>query len=225
MNSAKIHYTGYTSVSTKIMASNPYYDQAISDFTKSNYAVCGLGNLIWCAPQNNGDLQMELVIQTPETFPAGYEIDLNDFEANKKFMLKDEHFGQYAPEVHKAIQASDGPWRPWRLYHMPVDCFNWPCQGDVTLIGDASHATTPWAGDGVNCSMRDALILARTITELGITKEAVAQYEKEMFTWATDLITRCIQSGDLFLEKDNPKRLVEVFSAQMDHIIGGTDDV
>lgn len=168
---------------------------------------------------------MDLVIEVPDTFPDGFELDLNDFEANKNFLLKKEHFGHYAPEVRDAIKASEGPWRPWRLYHMPADCFNWPSQPDVTLIGDAAHATTPWVGDGVNCSMRDALILARTLSEMGITGEAVVQYEKEMFVWAEDLISRCIVSGELFLQKDNPYGLVKFLKARMTDIIGGTDDV
>ena len=143
----------------------------------------------------------------------------------KKFFLQDIYFGKYSCEVHDVIQASEGPWRPWRLYHMPPDCFNWAPQADVTLIGDAAHATTPWVGDGVNCAMRDTLILARTLSELGINKEAVVQYEKDMFPFAKDLIRRVIIAGELFFEEDNPRRLVEYFQTRMTDIIGGTDDV
>jgi 2-polyprenyl-6-methoxyphenol hydroxylase-like FAD-dependent oxidoreductase len=222
---AELIYTGHTIVTTTVTPSNPHYARTHEVLTEANMGICGFGNVVWSAPQGKGIFQLDLVIPVPDTFPEGFDIDLTDSEANKKFFLQDQYFGNFSPDLKEIIQKSEGAWRPWRLYHMPVDSFNWPCQGDVTLIGDAAHATTPWVGDGVNCSMRDALILSRTLAEFGATNEAVAQYEKEMFPWAHDLIKRCVVAGELFLEKDNPRRLVEFFRQNMTDLVGGTDHV
>jgi 2-polyprenyl-6-methoxyphenol hydroxylase-like FAD-dependent oxidoreductase len=188
-------------------------------------AICGLGNCIWSAPQSKGIFRWDLTVPVRADFPENADIDLSDPEENKKFFLRDEYFGTFAPAVRESIQASEGDWRPWRLFYMPPDCFDWPAHADVTLIGDAAHASTPWVGDGVNCAMRDALVLSKSLQELGVTQDAVAAYEKEMFVWASDLIRRSVFSGEMFLAKDNPTRLAEFLKTSIGDLIGHTDNV
>ncbi|KAK0123858.1 hypothetical protein ONS95_008851 [Cadophora gregata] len=49
------------------------------------------------------------------------------------------------------------------LYMLPVD-FTWPHKRGLTLLGDAAHLMTPFAGEGVNCAMKDALELSKAIS-------------------------------------------------------------
>ena len=78
---------------------------------------------------------------------------------------------------------------------MPSEQLNWSPNSDVTLIGDAAHVTPPWVGDGANCAMRDSVILARNLQKHGLDKTAVAEYEKDMFRVASDVIIRSLASG------------------------------
>lgn len=67
-------------------------------------------------------------------------------------------------------------------YCMPLDQY-WEAQLNITLLGDAAHLMPPFAGEGVNMAMFDALQLSEQLTSGKFTdlKLAIAHYEKEVF--------------------------------------------
>jgi 2-polyprenyl-6-methoxyphenol hydroxylase-like FAD-dependent oxidoreductase len=71
---------------------------------------------------------------------------------------------------------------PRPQYCMPLDQ-KWEAQSNLTLIGDAAHWMPPFAGEGVNMAMLDALQLSASLTNpiFTNTKMAIANYEKQMF--------------------------------------------
>ncbi|WP_420155982.1 FAD-dependent oxidoreductase [Siphonobacter sp.] len=70
---------------------------------------------------------------------------------------------------------------PRPQYYMPFDQY-WPSQANLTILGDAAHVMPPYAGEGVNMAMLDAVELATCLMDPHYTdlKAAIGTYEDQM---------------------------------------------
>lgn len=217
-------YSGFFYITTKILPENPSYPKMKELCRMGSMIVMGNGVHMFNSRQGDGHYRVDVGIPGPENFATSGIVDVSDWGALKKYLMQGDFFGPYSKEMQDIILNSDGPFRPWIMYYFPTDRLNWQPVPGVTLIGDAAHVTTPFVGDGVNCAMRDSCILAGKLKELGITDAAVAAYEKEMFPFAIDVITRSLMSQAMFFEKESPKTFIEVMSSGKP-LIGTTDHV
>ncbi|KAK4186116.1 monooxygenase asqM [Podospora australis] len=141
---------------------------------------------------------------------AGY--DTSDLEQVKHHLLKPGGIlgpeNGWAPLLREAIEKCDGEHHSARtLFQLPVG-FKWGHTRGAALIGDAAHLMTPYAGEGVNVALEDAMRLARGIVDAvrgtgesgiglaDVLDNAVREYEGEMWKRAekvarlTDELTR-----------------------------------
>ncbi|MET4076525.1 NAD(P)/FAD-dependent oxidoreductase [Hymenobacter sp. UYCo722] len=70
---------------------------------------------------------------------------------------------------------------PRPQYCMPLDQ-EWAAQPNISLLGDAAHVMPPYAGEGVNMAMLDALELSRCLTsdQFVDVQAAIGHYEAQM---------------------------------------------
>ncbi|QIP16931.1 FAD-dependent monooxygenase [Spirosoma aureum] len=78
------------------------------------------------------------------------------------------------------------PFVPRPFYCMPLDQ-TWKALPNLTMLGDAAHLMPPYAGEGVNMAMLDALELSKCLTsdDFPDIQSAIASYEKQMRTRAS----------------------------------------
>lgn len=122
-----------------------------------------------------------------EDFTSQCGFDFENLEAAKQYILKE--LDDWAPQLKNLVQsANEGAvWR--NLYELPV---GWTCphKKGITLLGDAAHVMTPFAGIGVNTAFYDAMELTKQIvafTEAGESADLdsyIVRYEKAMFEHA-----------------------------------------
>lgn len=139
--------------------------------------------------QRNGDgsLRTYAIGPQPESWIKDTKLDFNNTEAIRAALAKE--FTAWSPELTRIIQDFDiekGDSITSRsLYMLPVG-LSWPSQAGVTVVGDAAHLMTPFAGEGVNMALADGRSLAQEIIRSpNDLANAVQQYEKEMFPRST----------------------------------------
>jgi 2-polyprenyl-6-methoxyphenol hydroxylase-like FAD-dependent oxidoreductase len=99
-------------------------------------------------------------------------------------------------------------WRP--LLVCPANQ-HWEPKSNVTLIGDAAHVMPPYAGEGVNMAMLDALVLSKLLLSEEMPSGAIAAYEAEMFARMQQMTEDTMVNTEMFYAPDASDRVVALF--------------
>ncbi|KAJ6780090.1 hypothetical protein PWT90_01019 [Aphanocladium album] len=110
------------------------------------------------------------------------------------------------------------------FYKLPIG-HRWNPVSGVTIIGDAAHLMTPYAGEGVNLAMRDALDVAAAITEawqinhtgVGAFQQALspllAAVEGEMQTRAAEKAEEADNNRQLIFSEDAARKFTAIMES------------
>jgi 2-polyprenyl-6-methoxyphenol hydroxylase-like FAD-dependent oxidoreductase len=88
---------------------------------------------------------------------------------------------------------------------------SWESKSNVTLIGDAAHVVPPYAGEGVNMAMLDALVLSKLLLNEESSLNAIATYEAEMFARMQHMTGDTMANTEMFYATDACDRVVALF--------------
>ena len=112
---------------------------------------------------------------------CGY--DVSNPQEVKKALLHD--YEGWADPLVKFIRVAEEE-SIWACstYELPID-HKWDHRPGVTLIGDAAHLSTPFAGEGVNIAMEDTLKLSQALIAAVQTQSSldshITAFEQDMF--------------------------------------------
>lgn len=138
-------------------------------------------------------------------------IDFSDPQHAKEKVL--ELLDGWSENLRGLIANADTQLTPRRIHALAVG-HSWERTPGVTLLGDAAHVMSPFAGEGANLAMFDGSELARAITEHpGDVEGALASYEVELFPRAEVSAGDTLESQEMIFETDAPKSLLEMFTA------------
>lgn len=131
------------------------------------------------------------------------------------------YFADWHPDYQTLLTRNDGfAIRP--LYMLPVG-LRWPSAPDATLLGDAAHLMSPFAGEGVNQSLADAADLAEQIVgHPNDFESAFAAYEERMYYRSAKIAAESARMLDVLISPDPLPVLLDFFSDMavepMEHI-------
>ncbi|MET9761740.1 NAD(P)/FAD-dependent oxidoreductase [Streptomyces sp. NPDC006372] len=179
-------------------------------------SLYALGDNKGIMPQRNGDgrIRTYVAFRTPADWltTSGIPFDRPD-EARTAIL---EYFTDWAPQLTDLIRYCDDTILPRPIMQLPVG-LTWESKPGVTLIGDAAHLMSPFAGAGANLAMIDGAELALAIVNNpGNPAAAIEAYEKAMHEYVLPQAQMASHHLDLMISPDGDQQmlaLIEQFDA------------
>jgi len=212
LSPAKPSYAGVTFIET-------YLHNANIDHPASAAAVGG-GTLFALEPnrgilahcEGNGTLHAYAALRQPEAWLATVDFSV---PLSAKAQVAAE-FADWAPELTALITDSEKDAVVRAISVLPVD-HQWQRVPGVTLLGDAAHLMSPFAGEGANLAMFDGAELAKAIVaHLGDIEAALDAYEKELFPRSAAAAEEAARNLELCFGEDAPHSLLALFTQHHD---------
>ncbi|MFJ7213960.1 FAD-dependent oxidoreductase [Amycolatopsis sp. NPDC098790] len=117
-------------------------------------------------------------------------------------------FAGFAPELRALLEDSDDPLIPRPIHALPVG-HRWARVPGVTLLGDAAHVMSPFAGEGANLAMLDATELALALAAHDDVESALSAYEAALFPRAEEAARDSADNLEACFRPDAPAAMVD----------------
>jgi 2-polyprenyl-6-methoxyphenol hydroxylase-like FAD-dependent oxidoreductase len=153
-------------------------------------------------------------------FYAGFKADEN-WVQESGIDFKDKH--QVIEWFKKEYTGWDKTWLelfenaggfiPRQILSMPLSQ-TWEALPNITMLGDAAHLMPPYAGEGVNMAMLDALELSECLLSDNFTavQSAIEAYEKQMLVRASEATEMSIESTHILHSPQGMEFLKNIIS-------------
>ncbi|RYE25561.1 MAG: FAD-dependent monooxygenase [Sphingobacteriales bacterium] len=161
--------------------------------------------------KGDGSMSFYAGCKLPENWVKDSGIDFNN--KHQVFNWFKDAFANWG-DVWQELFNSDDIWFvPRPQYHYPVDQA-WEAHANITMLGDAAHRIPPYAGEGVNMAMHDAMELAEHLVsnEYATVKDAIAAFEQQMCTRAAQVTQMTLDSTELMHSENSVENLLAMFS-------------
>lgn len=215
LTDTKPHYSSISGFDLTIRDVDSEHPDVSKLVGRGTYAALSDGKAL--IAQRNGDNSIRVYanFKCAETWLAETDVDFSDPKETKDFLSRQFH--DFAPPLKDLFLRADPDIVARSMYMFPVD-HTWKHVGGATLLGDAAHLMTPFAGEGVNLAMLDALEISNAIVAAahgGDLDKNVKEYEQRMFERSHKSMEGTWDNLKLFFAEDAPKLFVKKFQAMM----------
>ena len=166
------------------------------------------GRFFCVASKGDGSLAFYLSYKTDESHFKN--LDLADKTQMLSWFKND--FAEWGNVWKELFENAETPFMPIPIYCMPLNQ-TWYALPNLTMLGDAAHLMPPFAGEGVNMAMLDALELSECLCneKFRDIQTAIAFYEKQMRQRAAVAAAESLENGDKMHSTDALKIMLSFF--------------
>jgi 2-polyprenyl-6-methoxyphenol hydroxylase-like FAD-dependent oxidoreductase len=163
--------------------------------------------------KGNGEIGFYASFRADENWAADSSLDFFD-KAQFVAWFKTA-YPEWSSIWHELFENAAIPFIPRPIYCIPFDQ-SWEALPDVTLLGDAAHVMPPFAGEGVNMAMLDALELSECLTsdKFRTLQEAIGSYEVAMRKRAAIAAKESLENGERMHSESALNTMLDFFSKQ-----------
>jgi len=157
----------------------------------------------------DGSAMVYVGLRVAEDWLARCGVDWSDAVAARAALL--DRFDDWSPELRDLLRSCDDAIVPRQVHALPPRQ-RWSRVPGVTLVGDAAHFMSPFAGEGANLAMLDALELGLALVEHGSDVEvALARYEEAMLPRSEAAAEESAVGLEMCFAADAPRGIVAFF--------------
>lgn len=193
-----------------------YHTNKSSEGFDARAAIAGDGMLMALSPgrgilghrETDGTIHIYAALQKPREW-----VDtLAGIAAADILFATAKEFEGWAPSLLSLITNADSEPVTRPIYALPTD-HKWARVRGVTILGDAAHLMSPFAGEGANLALKDAADLARAIIANPDDAEAAFEaYEADLFPRSEEAAVDTAENLERCFGPNSPNDLVAFFS-------------
>ncbi len=159
----------------------------------------------------NGEIGFCASFKAGENWAANSGLDFSD-KAQVLDWFKKE-YAEWGNVWCELFESAATPFIPRPIYCMPLDQ-TWEALPNLTMLGDAAHVMPPFAGEGVNMAMLDALELSECVTsgKYGTLQKAICSYEINMRKRAAIAAQESLENGEKMHSEKALHTMLDFFS-------------
>ena len=205
-------YTGVTFVELSLDDIDGAHPELARLVGHGKIFALGVGKGIIAQRNGHGQVRVYLAFREPEGWLVRAGVDLSRPDRARSALLA--HFEGWAPVLRELIAQSHDRMVERPLHALPIGhC--WETRAGFTLLGDAAHLMSPFAGEGVNIAMHDAAELASRLVGTTDWHEALRSYEADMFQRASRAAAQSAEGLERIISADGAQSALQFFRQLM----------